>query len=272
VNLIQALILGLVQGLTEFIPISSSGHLVLARWLFGWEPDPGLLLPFDAVVHLGTLAAILGVFWRDFVTLAAAWVQSVRRRSLAVPYSKPAWALIIGTIPAALLGFFAADLVESLFMAPAWAAGFLLVTALLLYAGERLSARVRSVDDIGAHHALWPRSATGLALAPGLSRSGATITAGRFLGLERAEAARFSFLLAAPAIAGAGALQLLKLAGAGSLLAHAGILVAGFVTSLVSGYLVIRFLLSYLRRHSLLPFAAYCAAVGLLGLIAIIAR
>jgi undecaprenyl-diphosphatase len=269
VSLIQALILGLLQGLTEFIPVSSSAHLVLVPWLFGWaSPDPAFALPFDTVLHLGTLAAVVGVFWRDFVALGAAWLQSIRRRSLDVPQSRPAWALVIGTIPAAALGFFAADFFEGLFGVPGWAAGFLIVTGLLLIAGERWISQSRSLEELRAHHALLIGLFQGLAIAPGISRSGATISAGRFLGLERAEAARFSFLLATPAIAGAAALQVARLAGSGLLRQNLGLLVAGFVMAFVSGYLIIRFLLGYLQRHSLLPFAAYCLGLGFFGLVA----
>ena len=268
-SLIQALILGLLQGLTEFIPVSSSAHLVLVPWLFGWAPpDPALALPFDTVLHLGTLAAVVTVLWRDFAVLGVAWARSIRQRSLEVPQSRPAWALVIGTVPAAALGFFAADLIEGLFSVPGWAAAFLMVTGLLLVAGERWIGQARPLDELGAHHALFIGLFQGLAIAPGISRSGATISAGRFLGLRRAEAARFSFLLATPAIAGAGGLQVARLAETGLLRQNLGLLLVGFVTALVSGYLIIRFLLSYLQRHSLLPFAAYCFGFGLLGLVA----
>lgn len=272
-SLIQALILGLLQGLTEFIPVSSSAHLVLVPWLFGWvPPDPRFVVPFDTVLHLGTLAALLIVFWRDYVALAVAWQRSVRQRSLAVPLSRPAWALIIGTIPAAALGFFAADFFEGLFAVPGWAAAFLIVTGLLLLAGERWIGQSRTLEQLGAHHALFIGLFQGLAIAPGISRSGATISAGRFLGLQRGEAARFSFLLAIPAISGAGALQAAKLARSGLMGQNLDLLIVGFFAALVSGYLIIRFLLSYLRRHSLLPFAAYCCAFGLVGLVAWFAR
>ncbi len=272
-NALQALILGLVQGLTEFIPVSSSGHLVLVPWLFGWnEMDPALVLPFDTMVHLGTLVAVLAVFWRDFVTLAIAWLASIRQRSLAVPRAKAAWALVIGSVPAAVLGILAEDLFESLFHAPVWAAAFLLVTAGLLWAGERWVAQPLALENLGGRHALFIGAFQALAIAPGISRSGATISAGRFLGMNRSEAARFSFLLATPVIAGAGLLQLVKLADAGGLGSHTSAMLIGFTASLVSGYLVIRLLLRYLQRHSLLPFAAYCAAVGLLGLIVALVR
>lgn len=264
VQAIQALILGLVQGLTEFIPISSSGHLVLVPWLLGW-PEPSAA--FDAVLHLGTLAAILAVFWHDYIILAIAWVGSVRRRSLATAQTRVAWALVIATIPAAAMGYFGAKFFEGLFSAPGWVSVFLIVTGVLLVAGERWMSSARSLEQVGPGPALFIGLAQGIAIAPGISRSGATISAGRFLGLPRAEAARFSFLLAAPVIAGAGALQFVKLAGSGGLAQGLGPMLLGFVAALVSGYVVIRLLLSYVQRHSLLPFAIYCWVLGLVGLV-----
>ncbi len=288
-SLIQAIILGLVQGLTEFIPVSSSGHLVLVPWLLGW-PEPGLA--FDTVLHLGTLGAVLAVFWRDWLALATAWLASLRRRaaagvgdaqgavalggsasgSAATSGSAVAWALIIGTVPAVVLGLAAEDYFEALFSAPGRVAALLLLTALLLWACERWSGTARRLEAIGPAQALLIGLAQGLAIAPGISRSGATIAAGRFSGFSRADAARFSFLLATPVIAGAGGLQLVKLAASGTLGEAFGPLLAGFLAAAISGYLVIRMLLSYLRRHSLLPFAAYCAAAGALGIVLALVR
>ena len=263
-NFFQALILGLCQGLTEFIPVSSSAHLVLVPWLLGWG-NPGLA--FDTVLHLGTLVAILAVFWRDFISLAVAWARSIRQRSLAAPSSRTAWALVIGTVPAAVLGVAAADFFESLFNTPGWVAALLLVTGFLLLASERWASRSRALEEIGVHHALLIGLAQAFAIAPGLSRSGATISAGRFAGLSRTDAARFSFLLATPTIAGAGALQVYKLSKVGLSGQSVALLLAGFLAALISSYLIIRFLLSYLQRHSLLPFAVYCGVVGFLGLL-----
>ncbi|HOG45215.1 MAG TPA: undecaprenyl-diphosphate phosphatase [Anaerolineae bacterium] len=285
-SLLQAVILGLVQGLTEFIPVSSSGHLVLVPWLFGWA-NPGLA--FDAVLHLGTLVAVLAVFWRDWLTLAADWFASLRRRSVAtadvtgvgrpvtsqgataVGQSAVAWALIVGTIPAVILGLAAEDFFESLFSSPGRVSALLLVTALILWAGERWAGAARRLEAIGLPQALLIGLAQGLAIAPGISRSGATMAAGRVAGFSREDAARFSFLLATPVIAGAGGLALLKLVKAGGL-QDALPLAVGFLVAAVSGYLVIRFLLSYLRRHSLLPFAAYCAVAGVLGIVLTLVR
>ena len=279
---IQAIILGLVQGLSEFIPVSSSAHLVLVPWALGW-PEPGIA--FDTVLHLGTLAAVLGVFWRDWITLAVDWLASLRRRvaapaggaagtpaavgdvpSMAVGQSAVAWALIVGTIPAIVLGLAAEDFFAALFSSPGRVSALLIVTAIVLWACERWAGAARRLENIGPGQALFIGLAQGLAIAPGISRSGATIAAGRFSGFSRADAARFSFLLATPAIAGAGALQLFKLARAGTLGQSLGPLLLGFLAAAISGYLVIRGLLRYLQRHSLLPFAAYCAVVGLLGI------
>ena len=164
-NVIQALVLGLLQGLTEFIPVSSSGHLVLVPWLFGW-PAPSMA--FDTVLHLGTLAAILGFFWRDYVSLLRAAGDSIRRRSLDVPQSRLAWALVIGTIPAALLGYVAADWFEELFAAPAWVGVFLIMTGWLLLAGEAWAGRLHSatLEKMGAGVALLVGLAQGIAIAP----------------------------------------------------------------------------------------------------------
>jgi undecaprenyl-diphosphatase len=282
VSLIQAIVLGLVQGLTEFIPVSSSAHLVLVPWLLGWT-NPGLA--FDTVLHLGTLGAVLAVFWRDFATLAVDWLASLRPRAVATAgdadqtadlaglqgpvrsQSAVAWALIVGTIPAVVLGLVAEEFFESLFHSPAHVAALLLLTALLLVAGERWASSARRLEELGLSHALFIGLAQGLAIAPGISRSGATISAGRLIGLSRTDAARFSFLLATPVIAGAGVLQVVKLAQVGLPPQGLAPLVVGFVVAFASGYLVIRFLLNYLRQHSLLPFAAYCAVAGVLGMV-----
>ncbi len=267
-DIIQAIILGIIQGLTEFIPVSSSAHLVLAPWAFGWE-RPGLL--FDTMLHWGTLLAILSYFWRDWIailrgfwrslTTAGPWRNAVGGR-LADPNSRLAWGIILGSIPAALLGFLFKDFFESLFDTPLTVAAFLLVTAAILVISERLGRRVRDLQTINIPDALLIGLAQGAAIAPGISRSGATIAAGLGRGLTRDAAARFSFLLSTPAIVGAGLLQLVDLlTGVDTALSLMAV-VAGFLAAAVSGYLCIKFLLAYLRRGKLYVFAAYCAIVG----------
>lgn len=267
-DIIQAIILGIVQGLTEFIPISSSAHLVLVPWALNWD-RPGLL--FDTMLHWGTLVAVLSYFWRDWAAIARGFFRSlttpgpwrnVAGGRLADPNSRLAWGIILGSIPAAILGFLFEDFFESLFETPVAVAVFLLVTAAILVISERLGRRARELPTLNIPDALVIGLAQGAAIAPGISRSGATIAAGLGRGLTRDAAARFSFLLSTPAIVGAGLLQLLDLfSGSGDRLPWAAV-AAGFLAAAISGYLCIKFLLAYLRRGKLYVFAAYCAIVG----------
>jgi undecaprenyl-diphosphatase len=258
-DIVQAIILGLVQGVSEFVPISSSGHLVLVPWLLGWPP-PGLV--FDTMVHWGTLVAVLAYFWRDFMALGSAWGRSLASRNLSEPEARIAWLIIVGTLPAALMGYVGEDFFESLFAAPAWAAGLLLVTGLLLALSEWLGKRWKEPHQLAFLDSILIGIAQGCAIAPGISRSGATIAAGLFRGLKREAAARYSFLLATPIIFGAGLLQLLDLFKMENATAHLPALILGFLAAALSGYLCIRFLLSYLQQGKLYVFAIYCWLAG----------
>lgn len=257
-NLFQAIFLGILQGTTEFLPVSSSGHLVLIPWLLGWA-SPGLA--FDAMAHWGTALAVIIYFWRDWVDLIAAALRSLPR--IWKGEARLAWLIILGTFPAAIIGYLLEDFFERMFARPVAAAGFLLVTAALLIASERLGRRERGLDDLAWRDALIIGAAQALAIFPGISRSGATIAAGLTRGLEREPAARFSFLLATPIILGAGLFKGVELVQMGGLMAQAPALVVGFVTAALVGLGCIHFLLSYLRRRRLYPFAAYCALVGI---------
>jgi undecaprenyl-diphosphatase len=258
-TLLQAIFLGILQGATEFIPVSSSGHLVLVPWLLGW-PEPGLA--FDAIVHWGTVLAVLAVFWRDLYRLLQAGLKSLRTRSLADPDARVAWWIVIGTVPAVVIGYLFQDFFKTLFGTPVAAAGFLLVTGLILSLSERLGRQTHEAEEMSWLDALLVGLAQAAAIAPGISRSGMTIAAGLLRGVKRAAAARFSFLLVVPAILGAGILSLLDLAGEGVLATDWPLLVSGFVAAAVSGYLCIRFLLSYLRRGRLYGFAVYVWLLG----------
>ncbi len=258
-DVIQAIILGLVQGASEFVPISSSGHLVLVPWLLGW-PQPGLV--FDTVVHWGTLVAVLAYFWRDLIALARAWGRSLASRDLSEPEARIAWLIIVGTLPATVMGYVGEDFFESLFAAPAWVAGFLLVTGLILALSEWLGKRQREPHQLTFLDSIIIGIAQGCAIAPGISRSGATMSAGLFRGLKREAAARYSFLLATPIIFGAGLLQLFDLFEIENANAHLPALILGFLAAAISGYLCIRFLLSYLQRGRLYVFAIYCWLAG----------
>jgi undecaprenyl-diphosphatase len=268
VTLLQALVLGIVQGATEFLPVSSSGHLVLVPWLLGWQLDPGVAFVFDVLVQLGTLAAVIAFLWRDLVSLArAALAGLVQRRPLATAEARLAWLIAVATIPAALAGILFKDVVERAFASPAAVSAFLLLTAALLYASERLGRPRRDLPSLTVADALWVGLAQALALLPGVSRSGATIAGGLGRGLHRPEAARLSFLMSVPVFLGAGLVATRDLAASPHALTQAPPLVVGFVTAAVVGYLAIRWLLAYLARRPLTPFAVYCLLAGVAGLI-----
>ncbi len=265
-ELIQAIILGIVQGATEFIPVSSSGHLVIVPWLLGWD-KPSLL--FDTMLHWGTLLAIFFVFWRDFLALIRAWFGSLARRSLADPNARLAWFIIVGTIPAVVAGLLFDDFLESMFLNPQAVGFFMLVTAGLLAGSEQLAKRSQAVRDL--EHMNWTDAivigvAQSFALLPGISRSGSTISAGLGRGIRRDLAARFSFLLGTPAFFGAGLLQVAKTLSEDSVTLTGNVvpIAAGFVAAAVVGVLAIRFLLRYLRNRTLYIFSIYCLVVGLL--------
>jgi undecaprenyl-diphosphatase len=263
-DILQAIILGLVQGATEFIPVSSSGHLVLVPWLLGWD-SPGLV--FDTVVHWGTLVAVLAYFWRDWWVLITAWLRGLFRWDWREPNARLMWLIILGSIPAAVIGYLLEDFFEALFGEPVWVSIFLLLTASLLALSEWLSSRTRELGDLRWPDALIIGFGQAAAIAPGISRSGTTIAVGLFRGLKRPAAARFSFLLATPIVFGAGLFKLMDLYSAPDSLAQVPALVAGFVAAALAGYLCIWFLLRYLQRGKLYPFAIYCAWVGVSCLI-----
>ncbi|MEM7134731.1 MAG: undecaprenyl-diphosphatase UppP [Chloroflexota bacterium] len=267
-EIIRAIILGVIQGATEFIPISSSGHLVIVPWLLGW-PHSSLL--FDAIVHWGTLVAILLFFWRDFWQMIVAGIQSILRFSLDDPMARLAWFVVVGSIPAALFGLLFKDFIEGLFegnAAPLVAGISLLITAALLSGSELMTKRLsqaKPLQKMSWGDAIFVGVAQVLALLPGVSRSGSTIAAGLARGIQREDAARFSFLLGTPAFLGAGLLQIADaLAEDSSMLAtEAPGLLAGFIVSAIVGFAAIRFMLAYLRKYSLYIFAAYCLVAGL---------
>jgi undecaprenyl-diphosphatase len=263
-SLVQAILLGILQGLTEFIPVSSSGHLVLIPWLLGWD-DPGLT--YNTVVHLGTLLAVALYFWRDIVTLLRGLWRSLVTRRIDSFETRLPWLIVLATIPAALAGYLAEDFVEELFGTPRIASVLLIVTGLILVVSERLGRKLKGLTELSVRDAVWIGLAQAAAIAPGLYRSGTTIAAGLWRDQRRPDSARFSFLIALPVIAGAGGLQLAKTFSSGLAGAQWTLLIGGFLSAFLSGYLAIRFLLRYIQTHNLRPFAYYCWAIGLLGII-----
>lgn len=275
INIIQAIILGFIQGATEFIPVSSSGHLVVVPWFFGWE-KPSLL--FDTMLHWGTLLAIFVVFWRDFVAMIRAWFLSLARRSLADPDARTAWFIIVGTLPAVVAALLFEDALEALFLNPQAVGFFLIVTAALLFFSEQLTKRYagdgRPLDRMNWIDAIVIGVAQAFALFPGISRSGSTIAAALARGIKREQAARFSFLLGTPAFFGAGLLQVVKVMGedVNLLVGNLAPILVGFVVAAITGVVVIRFLLRYLRDHTLYVFSVYCLVLGLTTIVLTVVR
>ena len=264
-TILEAIFLGIIQGATEFLPISSSGHTLLLPSLLQM-PEPSLSL--IAIAHQGTLLAVLVYFWRDLWEIVTGVLEGLRTgRPLAGDASRLGWYIAAGSIPAAVAGLTLEDFFESVFGEPLFAAFFLLVTAGLLVVGERLHSGHKELSQMSGSDAVIVGLFQMLALMPGVSRSGSTITGGLWRGLDRATSARFSFLLGIPAILGAGVLALLEIAEAGNVAAQAPVYLATFLGAAVTGYACIHFLLTWLRRRSLYVFAAYCTGFGLLYLL-----
>jgi undecaprenyl-diphosphatase len=278
----EGAVLGIVQGLTEPLPISSSAHLVLVPWLLGW---PEHSLTFDVALHMGTLAALLIFFWRDLLLLVRAWLPERGAPLGVVPGATTAGSsataddpvrrqqrrlglgLVVGSIPAALLGALFADQIESSLRSPLSIAALLIVGALLLGLADRIGSRRLELTDVGLTQALLVGLAQALALAPGVSRSGITLTAALFIGLTREAGARYAFLLGIPVTAGAGVFQLRRLLRDGVPVDERAAFALGVFCSLVVGLLAIRFLLRYVRQHSLNLFVYYRLALGLIVLL-----
>ena len=269
---IQALIMGLVQGLTEFLPVSSSGHLVLVPWLFGWK-DPFInSVAFTVVLHMGTLVALLAFFWRDWVTLVPAGLAAIRDRSLkGDPNRKMAFLLVVATIPAVLAGPVFEAKLEDLVREPARIALMLCVGAVILWLADRWGRKDRDETGLTFRESFGIGLAQVIALVPGISRSGISISAGLFAGLNREAAARFSFLMATPAIGGAGFWEARKFftheAGPNP---EMNVIVIGFVAALVSGFLAVRFMLEFLKRRPLTVFILYRVAAAVLVFIVLL--
>ena len=257
-ELLEAVLLGVVQGLTEFLPVSSSGHLLLGQYFLGLSQDR-FGLPFDVALHLGTLVAVVSFFWRDLLRMAEAFVRSLSPggRDLADPDQRLAYLILASTIPAVLIGFFLESFFENTVRSP-WVVVFnLVLVGALFIVGEAVGSKTRRADKLSLVEAVGIGLAQAAALVPGVSRSGATITLGLFLGLRREEAARFSFLMGVPIIAGAGSLQLTEVVSQGMAPSQAAMFAAGFASSAVVGNLAIRFFLRYVVHHSLRAFAYY---------------
>ena len=256
----QAFTLGLVQGATELLPISSSGHLIIVPWLADWtflEQNDSFNKTFDVALHVGTLIAVVGYFWRDILDLIAALFSSARDRRIETPTQRIAWFVVVATIPALVIGAAGEDWIDEHLGEPWQIAIFLAVFAVLLWIADRTPER-RSMGDVNLRQAAVMGLAQSLSLMPGVSRSGITITTGRFMGLDRDSAARFSFLLLVPTTLGAIVWKGVNDVLLGDLPpGWEGPFLVGTLASLGSGLLAIRGLLGYVRRHDYTPFVVY---------------
>ena len=257
--IVQAIVMGIVQGLTEFLPVSSSGHLILVPALLGWH-DPFIdSLVFSVLLHMATLLALLIFFRADWFRLIPAWFASIRDRSLADdPDRRLAWLIAVSTVPAVIAGLALGDLAENAdFRAVGRVAVALVIGAALLWLGERVGSRTRSIGDLGFRGAVGIGLAQALALVPGISRSGISIAAGLVIGLDRASAARFSFLMATPITAGAGIFEIRKIVAGEATPVDLAPLLAGMAAALVAGLIAISVMLRFLRSNSTTVFIVY---------------
>jgi undecaprenyl-diphosphatase len=251
VTLARAIVLGILQGLGEFLPISSSGHLIVAPWLFGW-PDSGL--SFDVALHLGTLVAVAAAFWKDWIRLITAFFRALPAgRVLQDPDARLLVYLALASVPGAIAGLLLEKWADTVFRSPALVATMMALMGLVLWLADRRANRSAG-EAVSLRDALLIGCAQALAIVPGTSRSGATIAAALFLGHRREGAARFSFLLALPITAGAALVKVPHLLRDGS---DHGPVLAGMLAAAVAGFLAIRLLLSYVRTRTYAPFVGY---------------
>jgi undecaprenyl-diphosphatase len=272
-TIFQSILLGIIQGLTEFLPISSSAHLVIMPYLFNWQIPVQDAFIFDVLVQLGTLLAVVVYFWKDLYHVIRSVIRGlIQLKPFADPMARLGWFLVLATIPALIAGLFFKDLVEKAFASPLAAGLFLLGTAALLVTAELVGKRQRQLENVTWLDALVIGLFQVISLLPGISRSGSTISGGMVRNLDRPTAARFSFLMAVPVFLGAGFLAVLDLFKLPNFTSQLPTLLAGFITSAVVGYLAIHWLLSFLVKRSLYVFAIYSFCASLLVTIIYVIR
>ena len=260
----EALLLGIVQGLTEFLPISSSGHLILVPWVQDYtflKEHESFNKTFDVALHVGTLFAVVSYFWRDLLRMAAGFLRTLRTRAIETTDERLAWVIAIGTIPAVIVGGLGEDWIDENLGEPWMIAILLIVFGLVLWHADHRPQR-RNMTGLRLRDGLYVGIAQSLALAPGVSRSGVTISMGRYLHLDRDTAARVSFLLLAPITAGAAIFKGLETLQEGLPDGVVGPMIVGMIAAAISGYAAIAGLLALVRRHSYDPFVVYRLMVG----------
>ncbi len=262
-SFLQSLVLGVVQGVTEFLPISSTAHLILVPWLAGWKFDPKVAFVFNVLLQLGTVAAVIAYFWKDLTEIARHAVAGVvSGKPFGTEKARLGWLIVLATIPAVVVGLALKPFFESLHRNPVVVTGILTCGAALIVATERVGRRSRALDSITWRDALLIGASQSLALFPGISRSAATICGGMLCHLERPSAARFSFLMSVPVLIAAAVLAVKDLLELPGFAVYLPPLAAGFLASALVGFASIHWLLSYLARHPMNLFAGYRAIFG----------
>jgi undecaprenyl-diphosphatase len=263
-TIFQAIILGIVQGLTEFLPISSSAHLVIVPFLLDWQFPPEQVFPFDVLVQLGTLVGVIVYFWKDLVQLVTGSLSALKTRDWQHDQFRLAKNIVIASIPAGLIGLLLKDLVEQAFHNPGVTGIFLLVTAAIMFTAEKLGKRRKGIGAVTWLDAIVIGFGQALAVFPGISRSGATISSAMLRDFKRDDAARFSFIMSIPIMLLAGVYSAVDMGSLQDLDSFLPVLLAGFVAAAIVGYFSIFWLLRFLRTRTLYPFVWYCLAAGLL--------
>jgi undecaprenyl-diphosphatase len=272
-TILQSILLGLVQGLTEFLPISSSGHLVIIPYLLGWNIPPASAFIFDVLVQVATLIAVIGYFWKDLIEIAKAMLADLwHKHPFNSQESRLGWLILLACVPAGLVGITIKDEVEAAFASPLATAFFMFGTAVLLFIAEKVGSRKRELSDVNWIDSIWVGFFQALAIFPGLSRSGSTISGGMLRNLQRPAAARFSFLMSIPIMLAAGLLAGVDMVHMPNMTGQLLVFIPGFITAGVVGYLTIRWLLGYLSRRPLYIFSIYCTVMAVLTILVYFVR
>lgn len=262
-TIIQALILGIIQGITEFLPISSSGHLVIIPFLLGWDLPKEQIFPFDVLIQIGTLIAVIVYYWNDLTQIAHSMILGIKnKKPFAEIQARTGWLAILATIPAGIAGLFLKELVKDAFIRPAATGALLIVTAAILAVSEKISKKSRNITTLNWSDAIVMGISQALSIFPGISRSGSTISGGLFKNIDRKTAGHFTFLMAIPIMSAAGILSLIDLIKTSNLAQFLPAMSVGFLTAGIVGFFTIRWLLGYIANHSLFPFAIYCFILG----------
>ncbi len=262
-TIIQALILGIIQGITEFLPVSSSGHLVILPFLLGWDLPEEQIFTFDVLIQIGTLIAVIIFYWKDLTQIAHSMILGIKNKKPfeEIP-ARTGWLAILATIPAGLVGLYFKDRIEDAFTRPATVGTLLIINAAILFISEKISKKSRNITSLNWSDAVVMGFSQALSIFPGISRSGSTISGGLLKNLDRKTAGRFAFLMAIPIMSAAGLLSLVELKNISNLSQFLPVMTVGFVTAGIVGFFTIRWLLGYISNHSLVPFAIYCLILG----------